>query len=792
MLAGLGTMGAASAAAGAGTSALLSDAESFENNRLTAGELDLGVGYTARYSDWSADEGDGVTVRLYDGPTGTTGDAADLGPDETGLPTADAWLVAVDDPDRFLTNTETASVPAADGGDSPAISCADIPQADDVSRPVVDLDDVKPGDFGTLTLDFALCDNPGYVWLNGSLRDASEGETIEPEADDPDETDGLVELLDAVQAAVWVDDGDGYRDGDDVPAISGSLRTVLAQLGTSPGLALGGDADEGLGRNCFSHDGSGDGTVDVHHVSLAWWLPIDHGNEIQSDSVAFDLGLYTEQCRHNDGDGVDVEAVVSTPAVQQLLTDLGHPSPSTTGADGFGSMGPVPLDFDQARTRRVELTDPVDLGSGESTSNVYVTAVPSPFGTLQFTSTNTEPVAAPSFVFDADVPARVRDVVGVGDAVGWPEGTSAALLGSDVSSVFLRESSDEELSTAESAVGQPVDRAFAFDFGGYGLYAVPPAPDRPVASRTSSGPDDSRSLVTDGGTPECELLPDPLCDPIATGDTILLDPEFGVLVRYADEELAAQLSPAQRRCVNDWTDCVLSTLERGARITQSFFEICPRLLPAIQRWVVPTVVEESAPDPDRVAIPDDISGFFNIACGSIFAFVTGIATSLVIRTRCGRFSQCYTVGQSSEPTPSPAFETFTGGDADATVVSEDVSGGGELDLRIYRCSTARIAIGYGDLDATLSVSFDFEIRRTDAFGEDSYFRVYEDGDVVTETGRDLSIIQPTSEITGRVTKTVDVDGDVFLEFGIRPSDFCEFFDHEDTLFTASNLSVEIE
>jgi hypothetical protein len=34
-------------------------------------------------------------------------------------------------------------------------------------------------------------------------------------------------------------------------------------------------------------------------VSVVWWLPIDHGNEVQSDSVTFDLGFYTEQCRHN-------------------------------------------------------------------------------------------------------------------------------------------------------------------------------------------------------------------------------------------------------------------------------------------------------------------------------------------------------------------------------------------------------------------------------------------------------------------------------------------------------------
>jgi hypothetical protein len=38
----------------------------------------------------------------------------------------------------------------------------------------------------------------------------------------------------------------------------------------------------------------------THCFGLAWWVPEDVGNVIQSDSVSFDLGFYTEQCRNND------------------------------------------------------------------------------------------------------------------------------------------------------------------------------------------------------------------------------------------------------------------------------------------------------------------------------------------------------------------------------------------------------------------------------------------------------------------------------------------------------------
>jgi hypothetical protein len=57
-LAALGTVGIASAGAGLGTSAFFGDQGTFENDQLTAGTLDMTVGWEERYSDWSADEAD--------------------------------------------------------------------------------------------------------------------------------------------------------------------------------------------------------------------------------------------------------------------------------------------------------------------------------------------------------------------------------------------------------------------------------------------------------------------------------------------------------------------------------------------------------------------------------------------------------------------------------------------------------------------------------------------------------------------------------------------------------------
>ncbi|MFB6102284.1 MAG: SipW-dependent-type signal peptide-containing protein [Haloplanus sp.] len=330
-LAALGTIGVASAGAGLGTSAYFSDQETFENNQLVAGTLDMGVGYSAHYSDWMAnaegtpeDAGLSGDIRMYGGEAGETGGVGDLESGEIGLPTNEAWLIAVDseaDAAQFLENTQYDSFNDGDGAlNSCPLDSGD--QADSISAPVIDLDDVKPGDFGEVTFDFRLCDNPGFVWINGSIESASENDITEPEGDDaqedgdPDSTNpDDIELLNVVQTAVWVDDGDNYQDrdtdGDGTVTESiqvQSLGDLLTKLNTDNGIDLGGDlpAMNGGGasdaRNCFTAD-------QKHSIGFAWWVPVDHGNQIQSDSVSFRLGLYVEQCRHNDGSGMNNEGL---------------------------------------------------------------------------------------------------------------------------------------------------------------------------------------------------------------------------------------------------------------------------------------------------------------------------------------------------------------------------------------------------------------------------------------------------------------------------------------------------
>jgi len=174
------------------------------------------------------------------------------------------------------------------------------------------------------------------------LESAMENGTTEPEDDDPDEESDTVELLDEVQVAYGVgttndiaasqpeNPNPEFDTGTGQFTTQTTLREFLKSLSSDQGIQLEGDIPAenggGTGRNCFS------GTTD-HYLSVFWWLPINHGNQVQSDSVEFDLGFYTEQCRHNDGSGMNSEDVddgeSGTPNTS--VTVDGNPSDDDVG-----------------------------------------------------------------------------------------------------------------------------------------------------------------------------------------------------------------------------------------------------------------------------------------------------------------------------------------------------------------------------------------------------------------------------------------------------------------------------
>jgi predicted ribosomally synthesized peptide with SipW-like signal peptide len=165
---------------------------------------------------------------------------------------------------------------------------------------LIELADVKPGDTGEITFSIHNCGNPGYLWLDFLNLTGGENGMTEPEATVDD--DGGSELAENVYVRLWYDeDCNNAFDGGErtIYPDSGyaSVRTLFDSAGQSVAggrrLELDGDPYGSSGRDPVP----GNGTTLC--IGLEWTIPTDVGNEIQTDSLGFDLRGYTEQSRNN-------------------------------------------------------------------------------------------------------------------------------------------------------------------------------------------------------------------------------------------------------------------------------------------------------------------------------------------------------------------------------------------------------------------------------------------------------------------------------------------------------------
>jgi predicted ribosomally synthesized peptide with SipW-like signal peptide len=235
LLGAVGVVGTAAAGAGLGTQALFNDTESFTANSLTAGDLDLKVAWKQRCE--------------FDG---TTREA-----------TSNGW------PD---------------------------PQ-NDADAPVVDLDDVKPGDSGDIRFKLRVDSNPGYLWLLGAEEADEERSTTESERDGvtgavPVGAEGELDELTATTLA--------YEDDETTTAYRTSLASLVGLGGVGNGLPLDGGwstpvVDLLLGDSTVAAFPAGR----TRELRIDWEVPPSIGNGIQSDSYRFRLGFYTEQARND-------------------------------------------------------------------------------------------------------------------------------------------------------------------------------------------------------------------------------------------------------------------------------------------------------------------------------------------------------------------------------------------------------------------------------------------------------------------------------------------------------------
>ena len=223
VLAGLGTIGIASAGAGLGTTAYFRDEESVAAE-LEAGRLDVKMDYRATYNAWLplAETDaivDGPVIPDPDSEMGViVGQAPDIRNSNGDAVAGDEWAEftrasdACDVVDEGTLLTEVGRV----GDQLGSTYSYETTGADDYLGPddqiyvdgetglMFDLTDVKPKDEGEATISLHTCGNPAFLWLRAMEETSAENDNVEPElALGDDDVDS--ELANYIHVRLWDD-----------------------------------------------------------------------------------------------------------------------------------------------------------------------------------------------------------------------------------------------------------------------------------------------------------------------------------------------------------------------------------------------------------------------------------------------------------------------------------------------------------------------------------------------------------------------------------------------------------
>jgi hypothetical protein len=158
----------------------------------------------------------------------------------------------------------------------------------------------------------------GYGISSGSTF----AQTLKDVASDPDSSHAYLDVnVDEPQEIQNVFGQIGKILAGEEEFFNGSLGELLEAVETENGIPL--DGNRGTTFDEVDQDNLPNAGDDPNRdpyvasttncVGMAWWLPVNHSNEIQTDSVTFDLGFYTEQARHNTGAGQAPETQTAPP-----------------------------------------------------------------------------------------------------------------------------------------------------------------------------------------------------------------------------------------------------------------------------------------------------------------------------------------------------------------------------------------------------------------------------------------------------------------------------------------------
>lgn len=163
----------------------------------------------------------------------------------------------------------------------------------------IELEDAKPGDSYEFCWDITVQENPGHVALaaESSDQDGYEAGNVDAsELWDIEENDDLTTLGAATEVdSVTLEGPDGFM----VTYEYDYLEDVLNDLDGGELLV-----DEDGNGIQFEAD-------DTYTLCIELSIPTDVGNELQGAELDWDLAVYAEQARHNDGSEIASNAAAS-------------------------------------------------------------------------------------------------------------------------------------------------------------------------------------------------------------------------------------------------------------------------------------------------------------------------------------------------------------------------------------------------------------------------------------------------------------------------------------------------
>ncbi|MFC6752967.1 SipW-dependent-type signal peptide-containing protein [Halorubrum tibetense] len=340
LLGGLGAIGVASAGAGLGTTAFFSDEESFTDNTIEAGAVELRM-------DWQQSYYTGIDGQ--DPDDHTTWEPINAYPDLNGDNLQDPIYT------RFQLQEDPTLVGLPADADDDEIEAGyrgqfasfDGTETDGTGNhefvgPVIDLDDVKPGDRGEITISKHVFDNPAYLWLNasnyqhtvGGLNDPKREALTEIYGDLDDEAliaaaEEEMQFAKEIDATLWYDDDcDNFFDEGAGACIQFVVDNTDSMGSQAPGSQdelkdelLIEALEEYVGR-LDTKDGaeSSDGDTSPFSVGLTNWTAVadtvltptsDVGDIIGTDGGNYEdsTGLQTIDYQSLDGDTDLVNAI---------------------------------------------------------------------------------------------------------------------------------------------------------------------------------------------------------------------------------------------------------------------------------------------------------------------------------------------------------------------------------------------------------------------------------------------------------------------------------------------------